>query len=89
MMADLLELIGTIRNNSKLVLTVGTAAALGTIALHRLLSGSSHRWKKRSSGLGPTGNGKWKLYHTHTFRSARCVWLIEGELLLMFLILVT
>ena len=74
-----INLLDNIRSNAKLVVTVGTTAAIGALVLLRVFgSGSSRRRKKHSPGSGPTGNGKWKLYHVHTFRSARCLFLIEG-----------
>ena len=35
---------------------------------------------KNHSARGRKGKGVFKLYHQHTFRSSRCLWLIEGKL---------
>lgn len=64
--------------NPELVVAVAITSTLGTILLQRLF-GKNRR--KYGTGAGPTGKGKWKLYHTKTFPSSRCVWLVEGLLL--------
>ncbi len=71
------KLINDIQANLTLAVSVGVTSVIGTLLGVKLLSGKSKRSKK--SGLGPTGRGKWKLYHTKTFRSSRCTWLIEGK----------
>ncbi len=70
------KLLGDIRHNLTLVVSVGVTSVLGTLLVVKLFSGKPRRSKK--SGPGPTGRGKWKLYHTKTFRSSRCTWLIQG-----------
>ena len=66
--------------HTKLVIAVGTATALGTLAVCRLVQRRTSPRRKCGTGPGPTGKGKWKLYHAHSFMSARCVWLLEGKL---------
>ena len=67
--------------HTKLVIAVGTATALGTLAVYRLVQRRTSARMKHVTGPGPTGKGKWKLYHAHSFMSARCVWLLEGKFL--------
>ena len=62
--------------NASLVIAVAITTALGTILLKKLFCGKKKR--KYPRGSGPTGKGKWKLYHSKTLRSSRCLLLIEG-----------
>ena len=70
------EIIKDVQQNATLVIAVAITTALGTILLKKLFCGKKKR--KYPRGSGPTGKGKWKLYHSKTLRSSRCLLLIEG-----------
>ena len=70
-----------VSKNTALVIATAMTTALGTMLLKTFFGGGSVTRRKHPKGSGPTGKGKWKLYHTNTFRSARCLWLIEGKIL--------
>ena len=70
------EIIKDVQQNATLVIAVAITTALGTILLKKLFCGKKKR--KYPRGSGPTGKGRWKLYHSKTLRSSRCLLLIEG-----------
>ena len=70
------ETIKDVPHNPTLVIAVAITTALGAILFKKLFGGKKKR--KYPRGSGPTGNEKWKLYHSKTLRSSRCLLLIEG-----------
>ncbi len=58
---------------------VGFFLIISTIGVQTLLY-SGKCWRSRITKLNNLrGQGKFIIYHTKTYRSARCTWLIEGN----------